>query len=66
MSLNKKTMIKFIKSGASVGFAHAEGDEVELSATAEKELVEMGFAVEMETTEKAIAKKPKTEKAVSK
>jgi hypothetical protein len=58
-------MIRFIKNASPVGFSHFEGEEVQFSETTEKELIESGFAVEVET-EKAVAKKPKTEKAVSK
>jgi hypothetical protein len=60
-------MIRFIKGGASIGYAHAEGSEVSLSEAVEAELVETKFAVYVDDVkiEKAVVTK-KAEKAVKK
>lgn len=58
-------MVIFIKGGASIGYAYAQGEKAELSAAIEAELVETKFCQYIEETEKATSK-PKVEKAVKK
>lgn len=57
--LRNKTMIKLLTSMAGEGFAYNYGEEVELSAAAEKRMIESGQAeaVEPKKTAKAAVKK---------
>jgi hypothetical protein len=59
--------IKFIKAASPIGFGYHENEEADLNEATAKELIELGYAIELQQIRTAVEVEPKAiKKAVKK